>query len=393
MGGPNLPTTERPSPHPPPHESAKAARLRYVTDDAPGIRRFRNGDGFRYVTPRGRSLNDAHQLSRIRSLAIPPAWRNVWICPDPRGHIQATGQDARGRKQYRYHPQWRTVRDETKYNKMLAFARALPRIRGRVQRDLGRPGLPRAKVLAAVVRLLETTFIRVGNEEYARENRSYGLTTLQDKHADIRGETVSFEFRGKSGKVHAITLRDRRLAQIVRHCQALPGQELLQYVDDHGRVRDIDSSDVNEYLQGVAGEEFTAKDFRTWAGTILAASTLQELGHFTNHRQAKRNVAEAVRRVASRLGNTPAVCRKSYIHPEVISAYLDGTLLGALDRPSAWTWRRLRPREAPVVAFLARRAKRTWRVPGQLARLREPVESVVRGILGRVVTRRTPPPA
>lgn len=389
MGPPNRPLTERPSSHVPPQASAKAARLRYVTDQAPGIRRVRNGGGFRYETPEGRSLSDAQHLARIRSLAIPPAWQDVWICADPRGHIQATGEDARGRKQYRYHAQWRVVRDETKYNKMLEFAHALPRIRARVQRDLARPGLPRAKVLAAVVRLLETTFIRVGNEEYARENRSYGLTTLRDKHADIRGETVSFEFRGKSGKAHTITLRDRRLAQIVRSCQALPGQELLQYIDDHGRVKDIDSADVNGYLHQVVGHEFTAKDFRTWAGTILAAATLQELGHFTNQRKAKRNVAEAVRRVSARLGNTPAVCRKSYIHPEVINAYLDGTLLAGLEWPVAWTWRRLRPTEGSVVGFLSTRIGRPSRVSVRLKQLREPVETVVRGVLGRVRSQRT----
>jgi DNA topoisomerase-1 len=303
-------------------DSARAAGLRYLCDDAPGIRRVRAGKGFRYLAPDGKPLRDAGTLARIRALAVPPAWRDVWICPRDDGHIQATGRDARGRKQYRYHRRWREVRDETKYGRMLAFAIALPRIRRRVQHDLSAPGLPREKVLATVVRLLESTRIRVGNEEYARQNASFGLTTLRERQVRVRGGTLKFRFRGKSGVRHDIELNDRQLAAIVRHMQDLPGEVLFQYVDETGERRPIESADVNAYLQEAAGEEFTSKDFRTWAGTVLAARALAET----------RNVKKAIERVAKLLGNTQAVCRKCYLHPAVLEGYKDESLLDALPR-------------------------------------------------------------
>jgi DNA topoisomerase I len=307
--------------------AAKEAGLRYSRDDRPGIRRLRCAKGFRYRGPDGRPIRDAETLRRIRSLVIPPAWTGVWICPEPNGHLQATGRDARGRKQYRYHPSWRKVRDETKYDRVLAFGQALPRLRARIEADLAKPGLPRTKVLATVVRLLETTLIRVGNEEYARTNGSFGLTTLRDRHVKVDGTTVHFAFRGKSGVKHRIDVRDRRLARIVRRCRDLPGDVLFQYLDEEGATRAVDSADVNEYLREIAGEEFTAKDFRTWAGTVLAAPALLEFEAFTSEAQAKRNVAAAIAVVAQRLGNTVAVCRKCYIHPIVVTSYLDGSLL------------------------------------------------------------------
>jgi DNA topoisomerase I len=304
--------------------SARAAGLNYSTDTRPGIRRLRRGRAFRYVRPDGRPVNDRGDLARIRSLVIPPAWNDVWISPDPRGHLQATGRDARGRKQYRYHPRWRKVRDETKYGRLIASGRALPSIRRHTQADLRRAGLPRNKVLAAVVRLLEKTFIRVGNEEYARTNKSFGLTTMRDGHVKVSGSKVRFIFRGKSGIEHELELDDRRLARIVKQCRDLPGQELFQYRDVSGAVVDVGSGDVNAYLKDMTGEDFTSKDFRTWAGTVLA---LQLLGHgdgFETATQAKKNVVRAVEEVAKRLGNTRAVCRKCYIHPAVIDAYMEG---------------------------------------------------------------------
>jgi DNA topoisomerase-1 len=329
--------TKRPrKPMPPPEvisdpvESAQAAGLRYVSDTQPGIRRKRAGKGFAYVGTDGKPIRDEKELARIRSLAIPPAYTDVWICPSPNGHIQATGRDARGRKQYRYHPRWREVRDETKFGRMLAFSEALPRIRARVEHDLSLPGLPREKVLATVVRLLECTCIRVGNDEYAKANRSYGLTTLQDKHVEISGSTLSFEFKGKSGKIHKVNLSDRRLARIVQRCQALPGEDLFQYVDEDGVRQTIGSGDVNDYIREISGEEFTAKDFRTWAGTLLAVAALTEAGAFTNQRQAKSNVLRAIDRVAEQLNNTRAVCRKYYVHPAVLETYMAGTLGEAL---------------------------------------------------------------
>jgi DNA topoisomerase I len=313
-----------------PVESAKQAGLRYVGESELTIRRRRAGRGFRFEDGGGRRVRDAVTLKRIRSLVIPPAWRDVRIAVAPHGHIQAVGRDARGRKQYRYHPRWRQARDDTKYTRMLAFARALPRIRARVTRDLARPELDREHVLATVVRLLETTLIRVGNEEYARANRSFGLTTLRNRHVAVRGGEIRFSFRGKGGKEHVVGLRDPRLARIVRRLHELPGQELFQYVDDEGQRRSIGSGDVNAYLRETAGEAFTAKDFRTWAGTVLAALALAEVRQFETAREAKRNVVRAIERVAARLGNTPAICRKSYVHPEVLSAYLDGVTIRLL---------------------------------------------------------------
>ncbi|HWA97567.1 MAG TPA: hypothetical protein VG713_03720 [Pirellulales bacterium] len=349
-----------------PVASAHEAGLRYVTDEMPGIHRRKRGSGFAYIDGDGKSVRDRETLARIRSLAIPPAWTDVWICPLAYGHLQATGRDTRRRKQYVYHPSWREVRDQTKYGRMIVFAQALPRIRQRVLADLRRRGLPREKVLAAVVRLLEMTLIRVGNDEYARQNDSYGLTTLHDDHVRVRGSKIRFEFRGKSGVEHEIDLEDPRLARIVRQSQDLPGEELFQYLDEDGQVRDIGSGDVNEYLRKVAGEPFTAKDFRTWAGTVLAAQALQEFEDFDSDAAAKRNITRAVERVAGRLGNTKSVCRKCYIHPAVIDAYLDRNLVLALkertERELRESLHELNSEEAAVLALLQRRME------GQLAR-------------------------
>jgi DNA topoisomerase-1 len=309
---------------------AREAGLRYSSDADPGIRRRRSGRGFTYVDADGKTIRDKDVVARIRSLAIPPAWTDVWICRWPNGHIQATGRDARGRKQHRYHPRWHEARDESKFDRMVAFAGALSAIRERCDADLAKPGLPREKVLAAVVRLLELTLIRVGNDEYARLNQSFGLTTLRDRHARIEGSRVRFRFRGKGGLQHEVGLRDRRLATVIKRCQELPGQELFQYVDDDGEVRDVASDDVNDYLRDIAGSDFSAKDFRTWAGTVLAYRALRALQPADTPTDAKRNVVAAIRETAGRLGNTPAVARKSYVHPAVLEAYLDGKVGGAL---------------------------------------------------------------
>ena len=302
----------------------EAVGLRHVCDEhTPGIKRMGSPGRFRYVGPDGRTVSSA-ELTRIKSLVIPPAWTDVWICPNPRGHLQATGRDARGRKQYRYHPGFRRLREEVKYNRLPAFAQALRRIRRRTAADVRRRGLPRAKVLAAAVQLLEKTLIRIGNEEYARANGSVGITTMRDRHATIRGESVRFEFRGKSGKSHAVDLHDARLARIVKACRDLPGYELFQYVDQNGERQTIGSEDVNAYLRDISGDDFTAKDFRTWAGTVLAAQALARLSRFKSQTEAKRNVMQAIAAVADRLGNTRAVCRKAYIHPAVLAAYMDG---------------------------------------------------------------------
>jgi DNA topoisomerase-1 len=314
-------------------------------DAAPGLRRQRGGDGFRYLAADGSSVRERRTLARIRALAIPPAWTDVWICARDDGHLQATGRDARGRKQYRYHQRWREIRDETKYGRMIDFAGALPAIRRQAARDLARPGLPREKVLAAVVRLLETTFIRVGNEEYARENDSFGLTTLRDRQVRVRGATLKFRFRGKSGVEHEIALADPKLARIVRRMHELPGEELFQYVDADGKSRAIESTDVNAYLRSVAGEEFTSKDFRTWAGTVLCARALRRLEAPQSEADGKRKLAEAVESVARKLGNTKAVCRKCYIHPALIDTYMHGQLQEAM---------RARSEEAGVIALLRR---------------------------------------
>ncbi|HEX6839610.1 MAG TPA: DNA topoisomerase IB [Polyangia bacterium] len=315
-----------------PVQAAADAGLRWICDDAPGIRRVRAGKGFRYVDPDGKAVRDEATLERIRKLVIPPAWRDVWICASPNGHVQATGRDARGRKQYRYHARWREKRDETKYDKMLLFGLALPKIRARVDEDLARPGLPRDKVLATVVRLLETTLIRVGNEEYARANKSFGLTTLRNHHVDVDGADLRFEFRGKSGKRRRVSLHDRRLARIIRRCQDLPGHELFQYVDDDGALHPIDSEDVNDYLKSITKQDITAKDFRTWNGTVLAAEALRAALRSGPRGRSQRVVARCIDQVAQRLGNTKAVCRKCYVHPKVIDAYLDGSLDGELGR-------------------------------------------------------------
>ncbi|HEY1921529.1 MAG TPA: DNA topoisomerase IB [Tepidisphaeraceae bacterium] len=312
-------------------KSARSAGLRYVSHHGEGIHRQRRGKGFVYTHSRGGTVRNAKTLARIRSLVIPPAWQAVWICPDPRGHIQAIGKDQRGRKQYRYHPEWLKVRNESKYGRLIDFAKALPKIRRHTRHDLRKPGLPREKVLAAVVRLLETTLIRVGNEEYAKSNHSYGLTTMRNRHVDVEGATVHFEFRGKSRVEHAIDLQDRKLAKIIQACQDLPGQELFQFVDADGARHSIGSEDVNGYLQTVTQDEFTAKDFRTWAGTVLTAMALREMEDFDSETQAKKNIVAAIGSVAKRLGNTSAVCRKCYVHPVIFDAYMNGTLLRLLN--------------------------------------------------------------
>jgi DNA topoisomerase I len=342
-----------------PAASAKAAGLRYVSDAGRGIRRESTRRAFRYVGRDGGELTDEDTLRRIKSIVIPPAWTDVWICPVANGHLQATGRDARGRKQYRYHPRWREARDETKYERMIAFAHALPAIRQRTERDMALLGLPREKVLATIVRLLETTLIRVGNEEYARDNNSFGLTTFRDEHADVSGSSLKFSFRGKSGKEHNVGIRDRRLSRIVKRCQDLPGEDLFQYVDENGDQRTVGSGDVNDYLRDIAGDEFTAKDFRTWAGTVLAAIALEAFEEFDSEAQAKRNVVRAIESVAERLGNTPSVCRKCYVHPAVLEAYADGTMLETLRQRAETEMNEslaaLRPEEAAVLALLQQR--------------------------------------
>ena len=335
-----------------PGEAADAAQLRYVSDARPGVVRVRHRRAFRYVGPTGDTVDDLPTLRRIRSLAIPPAWTDVWICPVAHGHIQAVGRDARGRKQYRYHARWRAVRDEAKFDRVIQFGRALSAIRERVEKDLGRPGLPREKVLASVVRLLETTLIRVGNAEYARDNGSYGLTTLRMRHVTVEGARLRFEFRGKGGKHHTVDVSDRRLAAVVRRCQDLPGHELFQYLDEDGQRQVIGSTDVNAYLREIAGEEFTAKDFRTWGGTVLAALALAEPGE---EGDSRRRLTAVITEVAARLGNTPTICRKCYIHPDVVAAHADGSLAEAMGgRPSG----ELSAEEAAVLRLLERRAGR-----------------------------------
>lgn len=336
--------------------------LRYVSDEMPGITRRRAGRGFAYRGPDRQPLRDPETLQWIRSLAIPPAWTRVWISPFRDGHILATGRDEKGRKQYRYHPRWRELRDAAKFDRMLAFGRALPRIRETVAADLAVPGLGRRKVLAVIVRLLETTLIRVGNEEYARNNGTFGLTTFQDDHLTVDGSNLQFSFRGKSGKRHQVSLRHGRLARLVKKLQDLPGQELFQYVDADGEPQPVDSGEVNAYLREIAGGEFTAKDFRTWAATVLAAWVLKEFEAVDSAAAAKRNITRAIERVAGRLGNTPAICRKSYVHPEITSAYLDGSLISSLQETVAAELRDelagLEPEEAAVLVFLQQRLSR-----------------------------------
>lgn len=342
-----------------PPAAAKAAGLRYVLDDRPGILREPAGDAFRYVDAKGDPVDDEATLKRIKSLAIPPAWTDVWICPQANGHLQATGRDARGRKQYRYHPKWREVRDEVKYERMINFGKALPKIRKEVDRALALPGLPREKVLATIVYLLEATMMRIGNDEYARENKSYGLTTLRNRHVKIDGSEVEFRFRGKSGVYHDVKVHDRRLARIIQRTRDLPGQDLFQYLDEDGERHTVGSSDVNDYLRTITGEDYTAKDFRTWSGTVLAAMALQEFEAVDSDAQAKKNVVRAIESVAERLGNTPSVCRKCYVHPAVLDAYLDGTMLEGLraraEESLVEDLQDLQPEEAAVLAMLERR--------------------------------------
>jgi DNA topoisomerase-1 len=328
-------------------------RCRYVEDSGIGIRRVRRGHGFAYVDAKGRAVDAPRVLDRIRALAIPPAWEDVWICPSPNGHIQATGRDARGRKQYRYHREFRRERDETKYHRMIAFADVLPKIRARVDADMRRTKNDRDKVLATVVRLLEISLIRIGHDEYAKKNGSYGLTTMTNRHVDVSGSTIRFHFRGKSGLRRVVDVHDRRLARVVEQIGDLPGQRLFQYVDEDGRLRAIEADDVNEYLRRVAGDDFSAKDFRTWAGTVVAAHALRELGPPLPN--AKRKVVAAIKTAAARLGNTPAVCRSCYVHPEILAAYLEGTLLDDLAR-GARGKSGLYPHEAAVAAVLRKRA-------------------------------------
>lgn len=316
-----------------PEESARAAGLRYVSDDMPGIRRRRCGKGFSYVDAQGRTVRDPRTLERIRGLAIPPAWTDVWICPVDHGHIQATGRDDKGRKQFRYHPRWTETRNATKFHRMARFGELLPRIRRRVAKDLRRDGIPREKVLAVVVRLLEDTLVRVGNDEYARKNRHYGLTTLQDDHVEVKGARVRFEFVAKSGKERAIDLHDPHLARIVKQCRDVPGEALFQYCDDDNACRAVTSSDVNAYLRAITGEDISAKDFRTWAGSLCALLVLRDSATPPSQAKAKRAIASAVKEVAEQLGNTPAVCRKFYIHPCIFDHFTEGRLTAALDDP------------------------------------------------------------
>lgn len=342
-----------------PVESAGAVGLRYVSGQGPGIIRRRSGRGFRYMGPDGRAVRDTETLDRIRKLVIPPAWEDVWICPSANGHVQAVGRDARGRKQYRYHPRYRQFRNQTKFGRMVEFAGALPAIRERVEQDLRLPGLPKDKVLAAVVRLLETTFVRVGNDEYAKANDSYGLTTLRDRHVDVQGGKMKFDFNGKSGQAHQVELDDPRLAKIVKRCRDLPGYELFQYLDSNGERCRVDSSDVNNYLREITGKDFSAKDFRTWAGTVLAALALRQCGPCRTKTELKKRIVAAVKSTAARLGNRPATCRNYYVHPAVIDAYTAGTLIGSLESSAgAGAFTGLHPDERAIVSLIERHSSR-----------------------------------
>jgi DNA topoisomerase I len=342
-----------------PKEAAQSAGLRYVSDARPGIRRSKAGKGFSYTRADGSRLSELDVLRRIKALAVPPAWTDVWICPFADGHIQATGRDAKGRKQYRYHARFREIRESTKYEHVVAFADALTSIREQVREHMALRGLPREKVLSTVVHLLETTLIRVGNDDYARQNNSYGLTTLKNRHVAIDGNEVRFRFTGKSGKQWSLRVRDRRVAKVIRACQELPGQELLQYVDEAGNCQYVTSTDVNTYLKEITGKDITAKDFRTWAGTVLAAMALNELESFDSAAQAKRNLRTAVEKVSARLGNTPTICRKCYIHPEVLNSYMNSNVVLELKSKAENELRgaigSLKPEEAAVLALLRSR--------------------------------------
>jgi DNA topoisomerase-1 len=346
-----------------PRDAARTAGLRYVSDSQPGIRRKKAGKGFTYVYPDGKRVADDKHLSRIRSIVIPPAWTDVWICLHPHGHVQAIGRDARGRKQYRYHLAFREVRESTKYGHMMVFTRALPALRTTVREHMALRGLPRQKVLATVVHLLETTLIRIGNDDYARRNDSYGLATLKNRHVEVDGAQLRFRFTGKSGKKWSVAIKDRRVAKVIKACQELPGQELLQYLDEEGKAQDVTSADVNEYLREITGENITAKDFRTWAGTVLAGVALSEFQSFDSAAKAKKNVRAAVERVASRLGNTPTICRKCYIHPELLNSYLEGSLIvqmkAGAERELRDNMDGLSAEEAAVLAILRERLNGT----------------------------------
>lgn len=335
-----------------PVESAQKAGLQYVTDSEPGIQRKGAGKGFKYIGVDGKTIRERELLNRIKSLVIPPAWKNVWICPLPNGHLQATGFDAKGRKQYRYHPDWAKVRSVTKFNRMILFSEALPIIRQKTGKDLALPGLPKEKVLATVVLLLENTLIRVGNVEYAQENKSFGLTTMRNRHVDISGAKIKFHFRGKSGVEHDIELSDRRLAKIVKRCRDIPGYELFQYLDESNQRQTVKSDDVNTYLKEITGEDFTAKDFRTWAGTVLAAIELKELEPFNSQTEAKKNVTAIIKNVAKQLGNRPATCRKYYVHPAILDAYLEEKLVAVMEKCEHKSIEGLEPEEAAVVSLL-----------------------------------------
>lgn len=344
-----------------PVEAAQAVGLRYVSDDCPGIQRRRCGKGFTYIGVDGKTIGESEEIKRIKSLAIPPAYKEVWICPLANGHLQATGRDAKGRKQYRYHPQWRVIRDQTKFTRMLVFSQALPAIRRQVKQDLSRRGLPKEKVLAAVVRLMERTQIRIGNESYARNNQSYGLTTLHDDHVEVSGSKMCFHFRGKSGVEHEIELTDRRLAKIVKQCQDLPGQELFQYLDENGKQQTIGSAEVNDYLRSITGEDFTAKDFRTWAGTVLAAAELATTEPPTCKTTAKKQISQSIKAVAAQLGNRPATCRKYYVHPAILKAYQDHSLIQTMEQHKTIEVEdecELQPEEMAVVLLLEQQVKR-----------------------------------
>ncbi|WP_343725390.1 DNA topoisomerase IB [Herbaspirillum huttiense] len=372
---------------------ARANQLRYVNDSMPGIRRSRRGKGFAYHDAHGELIRDDDVVARLKSLAIPPAWEDVWISPHANGHIQATGRDARGRKQYRYHTRWRSVRDDAKYLRMISFARALPTIRRVVEQDLKRPGLHRQKVLAAVVHLLQTTFMRVGNDEYAKQNQSFGLTTLRHRHVRVDGSDVLFRFRGKSGVQHDIKLHDPYVARIIRKMRELPGQELFQYVDDEGERHCIDSGDVNAYLREAAGEDFSAKDFRTWAGTVLATLALQAFERVDSQAQAKQNVVRAIENVARRLGNTPSICRKCYVHPAVIESYLDGSFAERLEeRVQAELVEELQdlsPEEAAVLALLQQRLQEAEQQPARKPRRKPAARAATASVPRRKAARPT----
>jgi DNA topoisomerase-1 len=366
-----------------PRDAAETAGLRYVCDEEPGIRRKKAGKGFTYVKPGGAKVEDEATLKRIRSLVIPPAWTDVWICPHANGHIQATGRDAKGRKQYRYHPAFREVRESTKYEHMLEFAQALPAIRKTIREHMSLRGLPREKVLATVVHLLETTLIRVGNADYAKQNKSYGLTTLRDPHVKVEGAELRFQFKGKSGKHWRLKIKDRRIARVVKACQDLPGQDLFQYLDEAGHQQSVTSADVNAYLKEITGRDVTAKDFRTWAGTVLAAMALAEFETFDSDAKAKKNIRAAIERVSSRLGNTPTICRKCYVHPEVFACYLEGALLLEVKEEIETELREdlaeLRAEEAAVLSLLEARLKRDLSVTKEnLAETRPASRSVKR---------------